>query len=109
MHLQMPKLLLRRDTRPPPPTNTASNEARRRLEEILAKSLAKAEERGKIGFHKRKTSSSGSNAGAVRLEAYGRTDIEDIKRDTRRYRKNPGSEKEEPEKDLQRPEGQTRQ
>ena len=109
MDLQMPNRLPHRDTCPPPPFNSAPNEARHRLEAILAKSLAKAEARGKIGLHKRKNSISGSIAEAVRLEAYERTDIEDIKRDTLKHRKNPDSKKEEPEKDLQRLEGQTKQ
>jgi len=86
--------------------NKAPSKERRRLEDTLAESLAIAHTRGEIGAHALHSPRRGT-AAAMRLEDYERTDIEDLKRHTRRYRRKSRNGNGEPEKELQRPEEQT--
>lgn len=86
--------------------NKAPSEERSRLEDTLAESLAIAHTRGEIGTHALQSSKRGT-AAAMGLEDYERTDIEDIKRHTRKYRRKSRNGAEETEKELQRPEEQT--
>ncbi|TVY44438.1 Coatomer subunit epsilon [Lachnellula subtilissima] len=99
--------MLRQDNYPLPLVNKAPGEERNRLEDTLAESLAIAHTRGEIGTHALH-SPRRVTAAAMRLEDYERTDIEDLKRHTRRYRRKSRDGNGEPEKELQRPEEQTR-